>query len=79
LISPGKVSGTVTIIAAAARQFYRLRQELDEKSTPRKAYYTICVPISSMWPIHRRNIDMRTVYEPILREIAISLALLKIR
>ena len=66
LMSPGIVRGTETIIAAAARQFYERREGQDTRSTLGKTYDSICIPIPSMRPIHRGNVDMGAVYKPIL-------------
>jgi hypothetical protein len=66
LMSPGNVRGTETIMAAAARQFYERCEGQDTLSTFGKAYDSICIPIPSVGLIHRGNVDMSAVYEPIL-------------
>lgn len=67
LISPGIVGGTETIIATAARQFFK-RHKGCAGSTfeKKKTYNPIRIPVPSMRLIHRGNVDMCAVYEPIL-------------
>ena len=65
-MSPGSVRGTENITAAAARQFYERHEERDARFTLGKAYDSICIPIPSMWPIHRGDVDISAVYKPIL-------------
>ena len=66
LMSPGNVSEIETIIAAAARQFCERHEGQDTRSTFGKAYDSICIPIPSVRLIHRGNVNMSVVYEPIL-------------
>lgn len=67
LMSPGIKGGTETNIAAAARQFCERHRAEDAPSTSeRKTYNSICIPVPSMRVIHRGDIDMCAVYEPIL-------------
>jgi hypothetical protein len=66
LMSPGNVRGTETIMAAAARQFYERREGQDTRSTFGKTYGSICIPIPSVGLIHRGNVDMSAVYDPVL-------------
>jgi hypothetical protein len=40
-----------------------------KRPSMRKAYYSICIPIPPMRLIHRGNVDIRAVYEPILRSL----------
>jgi hypothetical protein len=74
LTSPGKVSGTETIIAAAARQFCECEcGQARMYSSFRRAYNSISISISSMGLIHRGNVDICAVYEPILSVPVVSL------
>jgi hypothetical protein len=52
LTSPGKVSGTDSIIAAAARQFCKRHKGQDPRPTFGNAHGSICISIPSMRPVH---------------------------
>ena len=68
-MSPGNVSETEAIMAAPARQFCKRHKGQDRyTSTFRKAHNSTCIPIPSMRPIHRGNVYMSAMYEPILSE-----------
>src|SRR5882762_3582954 len=66
LMSPGKVSGIVNRSETSALQFCTEGNK-DMQNTSREITHdTVCVPVSAVRTIHRRNIDMSPMDEPIL-------------